>query len=184
MSQAAGGTGFAQLTLSWDDEFYAMSHTLASGTPVSYRFTMQLDSAIETNISCDGRSPPGPAAASLVGNAGMIVDRACPELPDDRVLTTVIDTTIGARQLISGTLTLSTSVVSSRSALDVYAILDASHTGRFFLDPLGPDYFYRTASGQTYLTPAPGALPLFGAGMVAVLVRCRRRAAGSGPAWR
>ncbi len=156
---AIGGTAYAQVRLAWQDDFIATSSTLASGTPVSYAFTITLSSAIFTNRSCDGVSPPGPASASLIGlggAGGIVVDRACGEPLVDRSVRTILDTTIGSVFPIRGELVLSASVGSSAASLpDNQAIADASNTGRFYLDPIGSNYSYRTNSGRTYFTPIP-----------------------------
>jgi hypothetical protein len=165
-AEAIGGTAIGQVTLRWDDDFRATSSTLPVGTPVDYRFTISLDSAITTNIACDGVSPPGPATVSLVGNdgaAGIIVHRAC-GLSDGASVLTLIHTTIGALVPLSGSLTLSASLGSSVSSRpDNMATADANHTGRFFVDPAGPDYSYVTSSGVTYFSssapPTPNPIP-------------------------
>ena len=182
-AQAIGGVAIGQVSLRWDDDYIATSSTLPFGAAVDYLFTMTLDSGIFTSVHCDGSvSPPGPAAASLVGNngaAGMIVDRACPGPPDDRSISTVLHTTIGARSLISGELTLGASVGSSAFGLpDVFATIDASHTGRFYLDPIGDDHSYRTGSGTSYSSPIPepGTCLLLGLGLAALAQRARSRA--------
>lgn len=156
--EAIGGTAFVRGTLSWDDDFRATSNILPFGTPVDYLFTISLDSAISINFLCGG---PAGAIASLLGTGIFGVGHsACPGPPDDRSGSTLIHTTIGATFPLSGSLTLSASVGSSPSSRPHnMATIDASDTGKFFVDPVGPDYSYTTGSGVTYFSPAPNPIP-------------------------
>jgi hypothetical protein len=161
-AEAIGGTAFVQVTLRWDDDFTATSNILPFGSPVDYQFTISLDSAISINFPCGG---PAGAIASLVGNngaAGIISHRACGP-SDGASALTVIHTTVGARLPLSGEMSLSASVGSSPSSRPHnIATVNAIDTGKFFVDPVGPNYSYRTASGVTYFSPSapPGPNPI------------------------
>ncbi len=60
---AIGGTAYAQVRLAWQDDFIATSSTLASGTPVSYAFTITLSSAIFTDSVRSAERFLGPAGS-------------------------------------------------------------------------------------------------------------------------
>jgi len=165
----ANAQAYGQLDLLWMDTITVTSAVLPWGTPVTFQFTVTLDSFVSSNVP--GSSPPGYAIASLlahalppgagsplpgfVGGSLSIVDREYPGPPADRTLELFIQTAVGSYFELDGRLNLGASVSSGVTRPDHIAEADASHTAMFFLDPVGEGFSYRTMSGVSYLSPEP-----------------------------
>jgi hypothetical protein len=84
--------------------------------------------------------------------------------PPSRTATATFTATSGQVFSVSQGLIVSTQPVGAPFGATVLALVDASHTGTFKLDPLTPGATYTTASGESYLSAVPNQRPVANAG--------------------
>lgn len=168
----------------WVDTFTVMSNTLAAGTPVELKLSVDLDATVVTSGYGKG------FALAVIGtglDAGWITG------VDTRVVGAGRREAVGSfSTYVGGSVTLVGQLVSrawsesSNGGGAGNASTDA--VARFTVETMTPDAFYRTASGHAYAMPVStvpepsvGWLLLAGAGVVAGL-RLRWRGRGRAPA--
>jgi hypothetical protein len=172
------------------DTISIRSNVLAAGSVVSLALRPVLDYTVSGTCYGPGFGPGAGVTArmQMAGMAGsfgwVLADSACNDqdivpAPGPVVIYGVIGEDIDLISTLIVSAWGGTSIpFTGASPVWTPALADAGNTFRFFLDPIGSDFSYVTASGLTYLTPAapapdaavpePASLFLLGSGLVMV----------------
>lgn len=108
------------------------------------------------------------------------IERApCDSTLNTETLIFTLPVTAGQAVQLTGLLEVSATAYGDASVGDGYAFADASHTGEFFVQDIGGDGTFTSASGHDYApqaespVPESGTLPLSLLGVLTVTLACR-----------
>lgn len=187
-----GSGGSARLRDAWSDLFTIAASSLAAGTPVTLKLTVQLDVSMLA-IDPDGSAGPATATGRAVAAfhhggwdapwiTGLELRTGSGQEHDrlDGVFrnSTLLNTTVGETLPLVGDLSLNVNHASSKQARE-WSSSYTYGTARHWVDVLTPGVTISTASGFDYASPVPEpqAWALMLAGLCAVGLGARRRAA-------
>jgi hypothetical protein len=174
----------------WLDTIVATS-SMPGAKLGTFRATITLSDGIRASANVEGSADEGLFLidAHSVGPGLLIALHDAPDHPlSDRTATVTITEPVGVPFMLGATLTATAAAGDLFGPAEGFIDVDARHTATFNLDPITPGGGYTTASGVSYLSSAPAAVPepapltLLGVGALVLLSgrRLRRRRTPSG----